>query len=313
MNTNDLLRDWGDIRLFLAVLDHGSLVGAADALGLTQPTVGRRLAGMEERFGTPLFVRSGRRMQLTDAGEGILESARRMESEMFAIERSLEVHSTALVGEVTISATEGTGTEWLVPVLYDFHQEYPEIVVKVQIESRTVDLVHREADIALRLGRPSQPALIARHLTNVGFGLYASPAYLQRMGVPATTADLARHEMVGLDMGQGRMAMDRVFPSEENIEGKIVYLTNSPAAQLAAVESGFGIGVVSHRWASMRPGLSRVLPDYNAAELELWLVSHEELRYSSRIRAVSDFIAERFEADRDLFEKGEGQDAARAS
>lgn len=313
MNSYDALRDWGDIRLFLAVHDHGSLVAAANALNLTQPTVGRRLAAMEERFGTPLFVRSGRRMQLTDAGTGILENARRMESEMLAIERSLEVHATALVGEVTISATEGTGTEWLVPVLYDFHQQYPEIVVKVQIESRAVDLVHREADIALRLGRPTQPSLIARHLANVGFGLYASPAYLERAGVPASRSELAGHDMVGLDMAQGRMAANRVFPSEEQLEGKIVYLTNSPAAQLAAVEAGFGIGVVSHRWASIRPGLTRVLPDYTAAVLELWLVTHEELRYSSRIRAVSDFIAERFQADRGLFESGGRQDAAAAS
>jgi DNA-binding transcriptional LysR family regulator len=313
MSNHDLLRDWGDIRLFLAVNDHGSLVGAADALDLTQPTVGRRLAAMEERFGTPLFVRSGRRMQLTDAGAGILESARRMESEMLAIERSLEVHATALVGEVTISATEGKGTEWLVPVLYDFHQQYPEIVVKVQIESRAVDLVHREADVALRIGRPTQPSLIARHLANVGFGLYASPAYLARAGTPDSPAALAGHELVGLDMAQGRMAANRVFPSEEPLPGKIVYLTTSPAAQLAAVEAGFGIGVVSHRWASIRPGLTRVLPGYNAAQLELWLVTHEELRYSSRIRAVSDFIAERFRADRSLFESGLPQDAAAAS
>jgi DNA-binding transcriptional LysR family regulator len=83
-----------------------------------------------------------------------------------------------------------------------------------------------------------------------------------------------------------------------------VYLTNSPAAQLSAVQSGFGIGVLSHRWAAMAGNLTRLLPDYTAAKIELWLVTHEELRHSARIRAVSDFIAERVLADAILFESG---------
>ena len=304
MYVKNTLRDWADIRLFLAVLDHGSLVGASEALELTQPTVGRRLSAMEERFGTPLLVRAGRRMQLTDAGAGILDSARRMEREMLAIELSLEAHSSALVGEVCISATEGTGTEWLTPVLHDFHQLYPQIIIKVQIESRAVDLLHREADLALRLGRPTQPSLIARHLVDIGFGLYASPEYLAKRGTPTTIEELSDHDMVGLDVMHSRITVEKAFPTDERLPGNYVYLTNSPTAQLAAVEAGFGIGVMSRRWVSMRGGLTSLLPDYTAAKVELWLVSHEELRYSARIRAVSDFIAERLEADRSLFEAG---------
>ncbi len=304
MHERNTLRDWADIKLFLAVHDCGSLVAASEALSLTQPTVGRRLSAMEERLGTPLFVRAGRRMQLTEAGAGILEGARRMERELLAIERSLDVHSTALCGEVTISATEGTGTDWLSPVLFDFHQQYPDIVIKMHIDGRPVDLLHREADLALRLGRPTQPALIARHLANLGFGLYASPEYLRRAGTPESIDELREHDMVGLDMRNRQMSIAKAFPEAEQLQGNYVYLSNSPTAQLAAVETGFGIGVVSHRWASMRTGLVRVLPDYTAAKMELWLVSHEELRYSARIRAVSDFIAERFEADRNLFEFG---------
>ncbi|TDG11825.1 LysR family transcriptional regulator [Seongchinamella unica] len=301
MHSKDPLRNWADIRLFLAIHDEGSLVAASDVLALTQPTVGRRLAAMEERFGTPLFVRSGRRMQLTDAGAGILDSARRMEREMLAIERSLEVHSTALCGEVTISATEGTGTDWLAPVLFDFHQQYPEILVKVQVENRAVDLLHREADIALRLGRPSQPALIARHLTTVGFGLYASPAYLEHAGVPESIEALKGHNLVALDSLQGTGPFSK---GESLLEGNYVFLSNSLAALMSAIKAGFGIGGLSHRWVAMHGGFVRVLPDYTANELDMWLVTHEELRYSARIRAVSDFITERVLADRALFEHG---------
>ena len=298
------MRDWADIRLFLAIVDKGSLVAASEHLGLTQPTVGRRLAAMEERFGTPLFVRSGRRMQLTDAGEGILDSARRMEREMLAIGRSLDAQSTELSGEVTISATEGTGTEWLTPVLIDFHRQYPEILVKVQIENRAVDLVHREADIALRLGEPTQPDLIARRLVTVGFGLYASDAYLRDAEPIGSLDDLPRHKFVGLDTSLSKVNFELAFATEAVLGGEYAYLTNSPAAQLAAVRAGFGIAAISHRWAAMAGDLQRVLPDYTSAEVDLWLVTHEELRHSARMRVIFDFIADKVLADKALFETG---------
>jgi len=304
MHGKDPLRDWADIRLFLAILDRGSLVAAAEHLELTQPTVGRRLTAMEERFGTPLFVRAGRRMQLTDAGSAILDSARRMEREMLAIARSLEVQSTELCGEVTISATEGTGTEWLTPVLLDFHRQYPEILLNVQIESRAVDLIHREADIALRLGQPIQQDLIARRLVTVGFGLYASKGYLRRAPPLNSLEDLQAHHFVGLLAPGTGMNSTLSIPSTQLLPGNYVYQSNSPTAQLSAVQAGFGIGILSHRWASIAGKLTRVLADYSPAAIDLWLVTHEELRYSARIRAVFDFIAERALADSDLFELG---------
>jgi DNA-binding transcriptional LysR family regulator len=262
---------------------------------------------MEERFGTPLFVRAGRRMQLTDSGKAILDSTRRMESEMLAIERNLQAQATALRGEVTISATEGTGTEWLTPVLREFQREYPEILLNIQIESRAVDLIHREADIALRLGQPVQPELIARRLVTVGFGLYASKSYLASAPPLRSLDDLASHKLVGL-LGPGNRLRDsNTFLVTKPLTENYVYLSNSATAQLAAVQSGFGIGVLSHRWAAMTGKLIRVLPDYTAASIDMWLVTHEELRYSARIRTTFDFIAARVLADAELFEWGKPQ------
>lgn len=299
------MRDWADIRMFLAILDRGSLSSAAEYLEITQPTVGRRLAAMEERFGTPLFVRSGRRMQLTDAGNSIVESARRMEREMLTIERGLESQSQQLQGEVIISAAEGMGAQWLSPVLFAFHQQYPDIVVKVLIENRAVDLVHREADLALRLGRPSQSELIGRRLCTLGFGLYASVAYLERKQPPSSLADLAEHNIVALKSINAPMLPPTPYPELPEVQGNDVYITNSPAAQLSAVKAGFGIGVISHRYAASEDTLQRVMPQYTPLEVDLWMVSHEELRYSARIRAVSDFIANRVIEDTALFERGE--------
>jgi DNA-binding transcriptional LysR family regulator len=243
-------------------------------------------------------------MQLTDAGSAILDSARRMEREMLAIARSLEVQSTELCGAVTISATEGTGTEWLTPVLLDFHRQYPEILLNVQIESRAVDLIHREADIALRLGQPTQQDLIARRLVTVGFGLYASKEYLRRAPPLNSLEDLPAHHLVGLLAPGTSMNSTLSFPPTQLLPGNYVYQSNSPTAQLSAVQAGFGIGILSHRWASIAGKLTRVLPDYSPSAIDLWLVTHEELRYSARIRTVFDFIAERALADSDLFELG---------
>jgi DNA-binding transcriptional LysR family regulator len=259
---------------------------------------------MEERFDTPMFVRAGRRMQLTDAGKAILDSARRMETEMLAIERNLEAQSTALCGEVTISATEGTGTEWLTPVLLDFHRKYPEIILNVQIDSRAADLIHREADIALRLSKPEQPELIARRLVTVGFGLYASQSYLDSAPPLHTLEDLSEHQRVGLRTPGDRERLYEALTAAPTLPGKYTYVSNSPTAQMVAVQAGFGIGMLSHRWAAMAGKLVRVLPDFNAAEIDLWLVTHEELRHSARIRATFDFIAERALADAELFERG---------
>lgn len=304
MNIKDPLRDWADIRLFLAIREAGSLVGAAERLELTQPTVGRRLAGMEQRFGTPLFVRAGRRMQLTDAGASILESALRMEREMYAIERSLDAQSTALCGDVVVSATEGTGTDWLTPVLKDFHEQYPEIRVTVQIDSRAVDLVHREADIAMRLGQPAQDNVIAKKLLTVGFGLYATAGYLAGKPPVNCLEDLAAHKLVGLDAGNTNIRSPIAFPAANPLPGEYVYLTNSPTAQMSAVRCGFGIGLLSHRWATLQGDLVRVLPDQTLHELDLWLVTHEDLRYSARIRVMYDFLAEHIVRDLSLFQSG---------
>ena len=172
------------------------------------------------------------------------------------------------------------------------------------IENRKVDLIHREADIALRLGRPDQPDLIARRLVTVGFGLYATQDYLKGAGPVSTKASLADHQIVVLETPGNRVKSTGFFTGMQKVSGHSVYSTNSPAAQLSAVQAGFGIGVISHRWAALGPALTRVLPEFTPLEVELWLVSHEELRHSARIRALSDFIAERVISHEALFAKG---------
>lgn len=306
MNNLTSLRDWSDIRLFLAIVEHGSLLAASEHLSLSQPTLGRRLAAMEQRMGVPLFVRTGRRMQLTDTGRVILENAQRMEREMLAIERAVDVQSKGLAGEVVITATEGTGTEWLPPELTEFRRRYPDITLNIRVDSRTMDLLRREADIALRLGEPKEPELIGRRLVTVGFGLYAAPSYLEHAPPLETLDDLVHHDLIGL-VQAGSPA--QLAPGDELAHlhlpaGRFVFTTNSAAAQMSAARAGYGIAVLSHRWVAMQGGLVPLLPGTNLFEAPMWLLTHEELRHSARIRAVTDFLTERVLANKEQFEGG---------
>ena len=304
MNTLSGPQDWSDIRVFLAIEEHGSLLAASEHLSLSQPTLGRRLAAMEKRMGVSLFVRTGRRMQLTDTGRSILENARRMEREMLAIERAVDVQSRGLAGEVVITATEGTGTEWLPPELTKFRRRYPDITLNIRVDSRSMDLLRREADIALRLGEPNEPELIGRRLVTVGFGLYAAPSYLEHAPPLESLDDLVNHDLIALEQAGGPT---RLVPGDDLAHlptGRFVFSTNSPAAQMSAARAGYGVAALSHRWVAMQGGLVALLPETNLFETPMWLLTHEELRHSARIRAVSDFITERVLSNREQFEGG---------
>ena len=296
--------DWTDLNIFLAIVNAGSISGAAKALGISQPTVGRHLNALEDVAGTSLFARSTRALKLTDSGQAILENARRMGVEAQTIERLLEGHVKTLSGLVKIAAVEGLGTHWLPREIAMFNERYPDITIEIQIGNRVVDLQQREADIALRLIRPYQGDLITKKLTRYGFGLYADEGYLKRHGTPALLEDLAEHQLVGMPKG----VFHGIGFSDEDWayldQAKTVVQTNSPSAHIEATSTGLGIGLHSHRWASSYSNLVRVLPEVNLDKVGVWIVSHEDLRHSARIRAVFDFLSERIIAQKSLFEEG---------
>lgn len=297
--------DWNDLQIFLCIVEEGSLSAAADRLDLSQPTVGRRLTALEEAAGVTLFARSTRSLLLTEAGRSILESAKRMQSEARTIERVIEGQVATLAGEVKISVVEGLGTQWLPAELPRFHEDYPDITINVQVESRMADLHLREADIALRLKRPHQPDLIAKRLVNYGFGFYAHKAYLDKHGRPETPADLAYHRLIGWQDALFQPAPPDNSEWAQAYRGQQVFKSNSPSAQFSATRAGLGIGLHSHRWAMSYDFLERIFPDVSISDVELWLVAHEDLRHSARIRAVYDFLAERIAEQRGVFERGE--------
>lgn len=290
--------NWSFLKDFLTVTEAGSLSAAARRLGISQPTLSRRMAALEEELGAELFRRGPRGLELTEAGEAILEPARQMREGANALELAVSGRDRELAGPVRITATEGLAVEWLTPELSDFRAAHPRIDLEVLIRNTAVNVLRREADIALRLGRPQQMELVTRRVGELALGLYASRAYLEEVGTPRTPEDMEHHRAVSFDesyayTGAGSW-LERSLGS-----ARVVYRANQLSAQLAAIRAGFGIGGQSRFIASRVPDLVRVLPE-RETRLEIWLVTHPGLRRSARIRAVYDFVAERLTAARAL-------------
>jgi DNA-binding transcriptional LysR family regulator len=285
--------EWTALRDFLAVAESGSLSAAARRLGVSQPTLTRRMAALEERLGTELFLRTPRGLELTETGEAILEPARHMEQQVRNVEVAVTGRDRALAGPVRITATEGLAIDWLTPELAAFQRTHPEIEIQFLIRNTNVNLLEREADIAVRLGRPHQVDLVARKVGDLAYGLYAAKRYLDERGRPQHEEELAQHQAVVFDELLRHAQLGHWLEKSLG-SARIVYRANSIQAQISAIRAGYGIGAQAAFIAGRRPELEHVLPDRTVL-LEIWLVTHPGLRRSARMRAVYDFLLERFE------------------
>ncbi|WP_422364980.1 LysR family transcriptional regulator [Pelagibius sp.] len=293
------MRDWDDYRYFLAVAESGSLSAAARLLGVAQPTVGRRIAQLEERIQARLFDRLNQGYQLTATGRRAVEAAARMQRDAFNIERLVEGADTALAGRVGIATAEGLGTFWVSPRLAALQRAYPAIEVELLTGVSAHDLLRREADIALRIGNPRSDQLIGRRIGQVHCGLYASIAYLSAHGKPETPGDLADHHIIESVRETADLRQARRLRSLAR-DAKVALRCNSIIVQLAALRNGVGIMALPHYMAREDNRLVQLLPESFDVPIDLWLLSHRDLRRTARIRAVLDFIIAEAAADPDL-------------
>jgi len=290
--------NWSALKDFLVVAETGSLSGAARRLGVSQPTLTRRMAALEQSLGAELFQRSSRGLSLTETGEALLAPARQMQSGAQAVELLATGRDRRLSGLVRLTATEGVAVDWLTPALGRLRAEHPLIEVQVIVRNTAVNVLRREADIAIRLGRPQQQELVARRVAELTLGLYGARRYLDAHGVPQSVEDLAQHTGVGFDeievfTAAGGWLERMIAPA------RVVYRANTLGAQRAAIRAGFGIGGQARFIADRDPDLMRVLPEIEI-RLDIWLVTHPGLRGSARIRATYDFLAEELVAARSL-------------
>jgi DNA-binding transcriptional LysR family regulator len=281
---------WELYRTFLAVLTEGSLSGAARALGITQPTAGRHVEALEQAFGQPLFTRSQTGLLPTEAATALRGYAEAMRSTAAALERAASGRGEEMRGVVRISASEVIGVEVLPPVIAQLRRAHPELVVELVVTNRLQDLLQREADIAVRMTRPVQEVLIARHIGAIEAGLHARDDYLAAHGVPTALDDLANHALIGFDETTPFLrTAAKAFPMWRRESFSI--RAGSDLAQLAMIRAGCGIGFCQAGVARRDPRLVRVLGDVCKFELDTWITMHEDLRGNPRCKAAFDALA----------------------
>ncbi|CAJ3547133.1 LysR family transcriptional regulator [Burkholderia pseudomallei] len=286
---------WELYRSFLGVLREGSLSGAARALGLTQPTVGRHVAALEAALRVPLFTRSSSGLMPTDVALALRAHAEAMESTADALARAATSFGENVRGVVRISASDVVGVEVLPPIVARLRQRHPALTVELALTNRVQDLLRREADIAVRMTRPGQTQLIARHIGGIELGLHAHRDYLARCGTPRDAGELVRHALIGHDRPTAFIRqIAKSFPGFDR--GAFALRTDSDLAQLALIRCGAGIGACQAALAKRDPALVRVLPKAFAGRLDMWVTMHEDLRGSPRCRAAFDALAEGLDA-----------------
>jgi DNA-binding transcriptional LysR family regulator len=283
---------WDHVQTFLAVLREGSLSGAARALGLTQPTAARHVDELEAALGgVSLFTRSPQGLTPTPAALRLAPHAETMASAARALERAATGGRDEVSGVVRVSASHVVGAEVLPGILSAIRDEHPGLAFEIVLSNATSDLLRRDADIAVRMTRPKQQALIAKRVGEVKIGLHAHPDYLARRGVPETPDDVAEHTLIGFDTETVSVRALRAIGLTWTRD-QFALRTDAELAQLAAIRAGCGIGGCQVGLAKRAPILTRVLEDHFSFALETWITMHEDLRNDRRMRAVFDHLVE---------------------
>lgn len=282
--------DWNRARAFCATADAGSLSAAARGLGLTQPTLSRQVAELESELGVALFERIGKKLVLTETGRGLLDHARAMAVAAEAMVLSAAGQTTEVSGQVCISATDVFSAYILPDIIERIREQAPQISLSILATDSISDLRRREADIAIRHLRPTEPELIARQIGDMRADFYAANSWVARYGKPLVAEELRAVELLAFD------PVDRFL---DELARAGIPLSHDQCRVVSAnaivlwelVRRGLGAGIILRAFAMRTPELVRLLPDWPGIPVPVWLVTHGELRTSARVRLVFDILA----------------------
>lgn len=274
--------DWSDVRIFLAVARQGSLGAAARTLGLSHPTVGRRVRAFEEDTGQPLFQRHADGVLLTDAGARVLRLAEEMEASALAIQRRLAGEDGALAGPLRISSADWFATYILPPVIEAVLQDHPGIRPELMVSSRRYDLSRREADVVFRVVPFEEPGVVQCRLLRIDYGLYArddatTPTRGDGRGTDLVLMDTSVHRYPEVDW------LDEVLP-----HARPVVVSNHRALQARLCQRGMGLAVLPRAVGDTTIGLRRVDLGEEPPSRHIWMGYHEDMRGMDRVRALAD-------------------------
>jgi len=281
--------DWTLLRTFLAVVECKSLSAAASLLKVAQPTLSRHVRELEDVLGVTLFIRTARGLEPTEVGLGLISDAKSMGAAAQALTLKAFGRSQQLTGTVRVTSSVMVANMWLPPILTDLRQTEPSIQIELVPSDENQNLLRRDADIAIRMADPTQGDLIARRLGDAALGLYGTRSYFDRRGRITTIDDLMKHDLIGFDRSEvilkifaanGRPVEREAFPMR--CDDQMVYWNLTLA--------GLGVGFAQVMLADRDATLERVPIDL-IPPMPVWLVMHEEVRTSARIRRVADFLA----------------------
>jgi len=293
---------WDDYRYFLAIARAGSLTAAGRALGVSQPTVSRRLEAMEGRLKVRLFDKTERGYEMTPAAMDIYDTVERVGEELSDIERKVFGKDLKLTGSLRVTCTDVLLDGYLAPHVWQFVERHPGIEFDVICTRAQLNLSRREADLAIRFtGRPPE-TLLGRRLAKAAFGVYAAR---EETGRSFDRSNIEAWDWIGVhDEFYNRMLITGAFP-----EARIKHRVDSTAAMQSMARHGLGIAVLPCYMADRDPGLRRVLPKLLIEGTpDLWILHHPDVRSVSRVRLFAEFITEVITADLDLFEGRRPQD-----
>lgn len=290
MDWRNVSFDWNRARAFLVTAEEGSLSAAARALGMAQPTLGRQVTALEEELGVTLFERVPRGLELTTAGLDLVEHVRAMGEAAGRVSMAATGQSDTVDGQISITASEIYSAYLLPPILAQLRDIAPGIDIEVVASNTVRDLKRREADIAIRNARPTQPELIGKLVAEDRAALYATPDFLEQMGQPQTPEDLREADFIGLEN------LDQLIDGlnaggYELSRRNFAIQTENHLVHWQMARHGLGIGIGPCHLGDRDPGLARVLPNEEPIRFPVWLVAHRELQTSRRVRLVFDLLA----------------------
>jgi DNA-binding transcriptional LysR family regulator len=285
--------DLDRLRVFHAVATAGSLTHAGEELDLSQSAVSRQISALEDELKVPLFSRHARGLVLTEQGARLFESTKQVFAHLQRVEEELLDSREAPRGDLRVTATVGIGTFWLTPRLRKFVDLQPDVHVRLILHDGELDLVQREADVALRMRQPVQSGLIQRKLFDVTYHIYAAPDYIARKGEPAVVDDLDRHDIIVYGDSPAELTKVNWLAEVGRKAGnprQPILCVNNIIAMGKAIELGIGLGALPDYFAHGNPDLVRVACETAGPCYEVYLCYPESLRGSKRVAVFRDFL-----------------------
>lgn len=285
--------DWDKLRIFHAVADAGSLTHAGDKLHLSQSAVSRQVRALEESLDATLFHRHARGLILTEQGELLFEATNAMAKRLDSAAARIRDSDDEVFGNLRVTTTFGFGTLWLAPRLPKLFEKYPDLNIDLMLEERVLDLPMREADVAIRMKEPSQADLIRKKLMSIQMQLYATRDYLKKMGTLKDVSDISDHRLICQNTESAQVSAGATMVQNlMSYHPHSLLTVNNYFGVLQAVLHDLGVGALPDYLTEDFPDLVRVLPEFESADVPVFLAYPEELRHSKRISAFRDFVQE---------------------